>query len=801
MTELYENEAIDEGRVFEATADPMVVMKSDGAIIRANRAFTELTGRVDGSLPNTGFVDLVHPSDQPAALRVLDRMNSGEPNCLLDCRVLDANGAHRLLSWNIAFEPDDNVVFATGREVAPGTSWHPAGGDQDESFFDAMLSSVDAFVFAWNRQEQFVYANEALMDLWQVQSPADYYGKTAAELDYPPELHQAFSEEIAYVFETGDSTTREIPYVSPRGEFGYYTYRLTPMLDAESNVALISGVAWNTTQRRIAEESLRASEERLRLAMVAADMYSFEIDLETHAFTWSEDAEQMYGVPTPATLDEVFAVAHPDDRESVSAALNEAISQGGEFEIEFRVIDPKSGGELWLFSAGVAIADGGEIPTKVVGIAQNITGRKRSDRILYESQERKAFLLDLSDRFRRQTEPRAIIDIASELLGRYLRVSQVGYAEVESDEETFVAGGEYSDGRMPGIVGYRARLSDHGPEFADELRVGRAVFVENNRIESALVPGGTAASRRIGVVASAAIPLVKGNRLRSVLYALHPQERSWPEHDRELLREVAERTWEAVERARAEKDREQARAEAEHAVRARDMFLSIASHELRNPMASVKASAQLLMRFLERTEAVEAFDERERRLASTLIRSSNRLAVLVDDMLDVSRLQSGQLRVDLQPGDFAALVRDTVNEFQPTIPGYSIDLDVSDGRPTNLDQDRIRQIIVNLLDNAAKYSPEGSEIAVRLRHDDEGSLLTVVDHGIGLPAGEMDEIFEPFGRAENASRSNIPGMGLGLYICRRLAEAHGGRLWAESDGEGRGTRLCLWLPSCEGEPA
>jgi signal transduction histidine kinase len=93
-----------------------------------------------------------------------------------------------------------------------------------------------------------------------------------------------------------------------------------------------------------------------------------------------------------------------------------------------------------------------------------------------------------------------------------------------------------------------------------------------------------------------------------------------------------------------------------------------------------------------------------------------------------------------------------------------------------------------------KYSPEGQSIRVSLQQDGDGAVISVRDQGIGLPAGAADRIFEPFGRAENAVKRNLPGMGLGLYICRRIAELHGGRLWAESDGEDRGTILQLWLP-------
>jgi signal transduction histidine kinase len=111
------------------------------------------------------------------------------------------------------------------------------------------------------------------------------------------------------------------------------------------------------------------------------------------------------------------------------------------------------------------------------------------------------------------------------------------------------------------------------------------------------------------------------------------------------------------------------------------------------------------------------------------------------------------------------------------------------------DAGRLEQILDNLLSNAVKYSPHGGEIRVRLGEAQDGVVLTVSDTGIGLTPGAQDRIFEPFGRAANASRQGLPGMGLGLHICRQIADAHGGRMWAESGGEGQGMHVSLWLPS------
>jgi two-component system, OmpR family, sensor kinase len=118
-----------------------------------------------------------------------------------------------------------------------------------------------------------------------------------------------------------------------------------------------------------------------------------------------------------------------------------------------------------------------------------------------------------------------------------------------------------------------------------------------------------------------------------------------------------------------------------------------------------------------------------------------------------------------------------------------------------VDPDRLEQVVINLLDNAVKYSPDGGPIALSLDERDEGLVLSVRDQGIGLPPDAVETIFQPFGRASNAAQRYLPGMGLGLAICRSIVDRHGGRIWAESAGDGQGATFRVWLPLAESADA
>lgn len=261
----------------------------------------------------------------------------------------------------------------------------------------------------------------------------------------------------------------------------------------------------------------------------------------------------------------------------------------------------------------------------------------------------------------------------------------------------------------------------------------------------------------------------------------------------EVTRDYTARRAAEQERAGILAREQAARAQAEAAVQARDEFLSIASHELRTPVTAIAASAQLLVRALQRGRPDSAGLQQS---LEQIHGSSRRLAVLIEDLLDVSRLQNGCLPLRPSETDLSQLVIRAVEDCRARLPStHTIELRIDLSSCSVIcDRARIEQVLTNLLDNAIKYSPNGGLISVVVAADDGGYLLRVQDRGIGLPPDASDTIFQPFGRASNARTRQLQGMGLGLYLCRQIVDAHCGRIWAESPGEDNGTTVTLRLP-------
>ncbi|HYP26733.1 MAG TPA: ATP-binding protein [Blastocatellia bacterium] len=258
----------------------------------------------------------------------------------------------------------------------------------------------------------------------------------------------------------------------------------------------------------------------------------------------------------------------------------------------------------------------------------------------------------------------------------------------------------------------------------------------------------------------------------------------------QLAREIRQRR--LVEREREEMlAREQeARREAELASRAKDDFLATLSHELRTPLNAILGWASML-----RTRKVN--DELALQAAETIERNAKSQAKLIEDMLDVSRIITGQLRLDVRPVDLTSVIQAAVDVVRPTVEVKGIRLQVvldPNAGPIAGDPNRLQQIVWNLLSNAVKFTPKRGRIQVRLERINSHVQLTVSDTGQGISPDFLPLVFDRFKQADSTLSRAHGGLGLGLAIVRHLVEQHGGTVRAESSGEGQGATFKVQLP-------
>jgi PAS domain S-box-containing protein len=283
------------------------------------------------------------------------------------------------------------------------------------------------------------------------------------------------------------------------------------------------------------------------------------------------------------------------------------------------------------------------------------------------------------------------------------------------------------------------------------------------------------AQQRLGFKRLAYVPVVnREGKMIGTLGVYDPiVQRDFGRQDIESLQLLAHQVAIAIENARLNE--------------MKDSFLSVVSHELKTPVTSIKGFTQMLQRRLS-PESLE----RGGRYLATINHQTDRLTDLINDLLDLSRIQTGRFHFSVEPIDFGPLVRDVVAEMQLLAPENRIELEVPDTLTIRGNADRLRQVLVNLIDNAVQHGPPGSAITVTVTRDGETAAICVADQGPGLPEEESRRIFDPYYQVQRGSTPPAKGLGLGLYISRQVVEQHGGHIWVEPE---QPTRFCFAVPA------
>lgn len=420
---------------------------------------------------------------------------------------------------------------------------------------------------------------------------------------------------------------------------------------------------------------------------------------------------------------------------------------------------------------------------KVAIFFNDVTERKLAGESLRQSDQRKTFMLQLSDAINPLSEVAEIEECVTRITMDYFNADRCYYCEIKNGQAIICKDARKKE--LHSVCGEYPLVSM--PIFNSVIETGHAFMVEDAHTSKLLDEHLRELCKNFGIISFINVPVIKNGTARGLLCLTQETARQWTQTDVELVIEVAERIWNAVERAQVEaalRDREQ---QLEKALKLRDEFVSIASHELKTPITSMKMYTEIVHEKLIRTG-----DEQGAGLLAKLNGQLDRLVLLINTLLDTTKIAEGQLKLELKPTDIGQLLHDRVDEIR-LAGDHEYVLNVPLLPLVSADRERIGQVIANLLSNAIKYSPPKSFIIVTAENKHDYIKVIIRDQGPGIPEKDQQKIFDRFYRVTKHNMNTYPGAGLGLFISAEIVKRHGGIIGVESK-EGGGAEFYFTIP-------
>ncbi len=578
---------------------------------------------------------------------------------------------------------------------------------------------------------------------------------------------------------------------------------------------LVNGLSY---ARSLAENKTIEQGERLRVTLESIGDAVLAVDIDSSVIFLNPVAQALTGWPQEQALGrqvhEVFNIVNEESRVVVDNPVDKVFREGQVVGLaNHTVLISKDGTERPIDDSGAPIRDNDGNVVGAILVFRDITERRRVEieRTNLLRSEQQARLQAEAARYDAEASGRRMVFLAE--MSRILAGSLDYEATLQAVARLAVPDiADWCSVDLLSEAGTLERLAvthvdPAKVEWAHELqrkyppdpnastgaynviRTGKAEFI--SEITDEMLAAATDDPElldivhELGLKSAITVPLIARDRPLGVLSLVTAESgRKYGKDDLELAEALARRAAMAIDNARLYND-------AQEAIKARDQFLSIASHELRTPLTAMRGNAQLIQRRVERTGQ---FSEKDREALGLIVKQTDRLNRMIGSLLDLSRIQTGQLSLDQGPVDLCALTQRIVEEMRTTNQGHDLELDCPD-HPLIVEGDELRleQVLLNLLQNAVKYDPGDSPIKLTVGQRDGRVCVSVADQGIGIPEAEQARLFERFYRVANANSLHVGGMGIGLFVVREIVALHGGEVSVTSK-ENQGSTFTVCLP-------
>ena len=569
-------------------------------------------------------------------------------------------------------------------------------------------------------------------------------------------------------------------------------------------IVRINGSWNNITQYRKLQEELHESEDRLARSQVFANIGTWDWNIATGGLYWSERIAPLFGYEpgkVETTYENFLAAIHPDDVDTVTGAIDACVNRGVEYHVEHRVVWP-DGTVRWLLERGDVMRDAEGNALRMLGVVSDITEQKMLTEKLEDQQRLQEFLHDTLANYTSESD---FVATSKELLNSLLALtgSEYGFTgEVLYDEQgapylkthaiTNIAWDDESRALYEKYASQGMEFRNLNTLFGQVLRSGEPLLTNdapNHPAAGGLPKGHPPLNSFLGV------PLYWGSELVG-MYGIANRIGGYDRELLDYLQPFHATTAAIIQNVRANRrDAEQkqwlleAKEEAERANRAKSVFLSNMSHELRTPLNAILGFTQLL-----EMDAVK--DSPEHAQLREIMNAGEHLLNLITEVLDLSAIEAGQVKLNLVRVDIGALLAECGNMIRPLREQRQISVVFEDDCRQSVavyaDYTRLKQVVFNLLSNAIKYNHENGHVSVSCRQLSDTLEIDVRDTGRGISEENMALLFRPFERLDMGG-SNIEGTGIGLVITQQLVVSMGGEISVQSR-EGEGSCFTLSIP-------
>lgn len=631
--------------------------------------------------------------------------------------------------------------------------------------------------------------------------PDGLAGRNPLEWVHPDDAQMVWSALAQVVDKTNPGTPTEFRVRHADGTWRYMESVGINLLD-DPDIRGIVLTSRDVTERKRAEAALRASEERVRLALEAARSGTWSWDIQADCVTWSEEAARIFGrcaAELGSTYEAYLSSIHRPDVDNVVHIIGASLlGRNQKYRIEHRVIWP-DGSVHWVESLGQVYHDEHGRPSRMTGTVADVSERKQAEEALRQYVERLTTLHLIDQAILAEQPIGAIAQVTLSRIQRLMPNERAGVILFEAETEAVVVAA-LMDGAIK-QTNIRFPLSDF--EVKDELRQGQihvtsdvAALAAPSRVEQRMLARG--------IRSYLDAPLVVKGELIGVLSLESVEPGAFRGELGAVAREVADQLSIAIQQARLFEQNRRHAAELEQRVtdrtreltaaneqlaeldRLKSKFVSDVSHELRTPIANLKLYADLLER---------GQPDKQAHYRTVLKQQTQRLSQLVEDILDLSRLEIARQNTLFGPVDLSAVIDQVVTAHQPRaeVAGLQLTFAAEDDLPPVCgDIHQLTQVVTNLIVNALNYTPCGW-VRVAMTAQAGRVCVRVADSGQGIAPEDLPHIFDRFYRGREARQRDIPGTGLGLAIVKEIVEAHQGSITVDSR-VGEGTTFEVHLP-------